>query len=127
MIEQTKFNYSPLGKAFEKQANTIKDQGEKQIKAIQEKSIENTKKYSDYDNDYKKELLISKERKIFKDIYNDGLNQTERASNDIDYNDLKYTVLSNGDEYQFDQIEDPITLLNNIKKGKSSIEVERIM
>ena len=36
-IEQAKFTYSPLGKAFEKQTKTIKDQGEKQIKAIQDK------------------------------------------------------------------------------------------
>ena len=61
-IEQAKFTYSPLGKAFEKQTKTIEDQGEKQVKAIQDKSIEKIKKYSDYDNDYKKELLISKER-----------------------------------------------------------------
>ena len=31
IIEQAKFTYSPLGKAFEKQTKTIKDQGEKQI------------------------------------------------------------------------------------------------
>ena len=35
IIEQAKFTYSPLGKAFEKQLKTIEDQGEKQIKAIQ--------------------------------------------------------------------------------------------
>ena len=35
IIEQAKFIYYPLGKAFEKQTKTIKDQGEKQIKAIQ--------------------------------------------------------------------------------------------
>ena len=35
MIQQAKFTYSPLGKAFEKQIKTIEDQGEKQIKAIQ--------------------------------------------------------------------------------------------
>ena len=35
IIEQAKFTYSPLGKAFEKQIKTIEDQGEKQIKAIQ--------------------------------------------------------------------------------------------
>ena len=29
IIEQVKFTYSPLGKAFEKQTKTIKDQGEK--------------------------------------------------------------------------------------------------
>ena len=36
IIEQAKFTYSPLGKAFEKQRKTIEDQGEKQIKAIQD-------------------------------------------------------------------------------------------
>ena len=30
----TKFTYSPLDKALEKQTKTIKDQGEKQIKEI---------------------------------------------------------------------------------------------
>ena len=54
IIEQAKFTYSPLRKAFEKQTKTIEDQGEKQIKAIQDKSTEKIKKYSDYDNDYKK-------------------------------------------------------------------------
>ena len=34
IIEQAKFTYSHLGKAFEKQTKTIKDQGEKQIEAI---------------------------------------------------------------------------------------------
>ena len=45
IIEQAKLTYSPLRKAFKKQTKTIEDQGEKQIKAIQDKkpikSIEN--------------------------------------------------------------------------------------
>ena len=36
VIEQAKLTYSLLGKAFEKQTKTIEDQGEKQIKAIQD-------------------------------------------------------------------------------------------
>ena len=36
IIEQAKFTYSTLGKAFERQTKTIEDQGEKQIKAIQD-------------------------------------------------------------------------------------------
>ena len=40
IIEQAKFTYSPLGKAFEKQIKTIEDQGEKQIKAIQNNTRE---------------------------------------------------------------------------------------
>ena len=42
IIEQAKFTYSPLGKAFEKQTKTIEDQGEKQINAL--KSLESSNK-----------------------------------------------------------------------------------
>ena len=34
IIEEVKFTDSPLGKAFEKQAKTIEDQGKKQINAL---------------------------------------------------------------------------------------------
>ena len=34
MIEQVKFTYSPLGKAFEKQTKTIEDQGQEQVEAL---------------------------------------------------------------------------------------------
>ena len=34
IIEQTRFTYSPLGKAFEKQIKTIEDQGQKQVEAL---------------------------------------------------------------------------------------------
>ena len=36
IIEQAKFTYSSLLKAFEKQIKTIEDQGEKQTKALEE-------------------------------------------------------------------------------------------
>ena len=38
MIEQVEFIYSPLGKDFEKQTKTVKDQGKKkqQMKALEE-------------------------------------------------------------------------------------------
>ena len=36
IIEQVKFTYSPLGKAFKKQMKTIEDQEEKQIRTIRD-------------------------------------------------------------------------------------------
>ena len=39
IIEQAKFTYSPLGKAFEKQIKAIEDQGEKQAEALKTKAI----------------------------------------------------------------------------------------
>ena len=47
IIEQAKFTYSPLGKAFEKQTKAIEEQGEKQITAIQDKrSIKSIEKFN---------------------------------------------------------------------------------
>ena len=68
IIKQAKFTYSPLGKAFEKQTKTIKDQEEEQTKTIKEKEEDqvkaakdnNTKAYS-----YENELLLLKEKNIY--------------------------------------------------------------
>ena len=43
IIQQAKFNYSPLGKAIEKQIKTIKDQGEKQVVALESLNVPNKK------------------------------------------------------------------------------------
>ena len=44
IIEQAKFTYSPLGKAFEKQIKTIEDQGEKQVKTLNTLKSDNNNK-----------------------------------------------------------------------------------
>ena len=81
IIQQAKFAYSLSGKALEKQIKTIEDQGKKQVKAIQDnKQLVNINK----DDDYKTKLLHSKEREIFKDIYNKRLDKIEELSNKID-------------------------------------------
>ena len=51
IIEQAKFTYSPLGKAFEKQTKTIKDQGEKQIEAIQNKNLNKSIEKAKFDSE----------------------------------------------------------------------------
>ena len=83
---------------------------------------EKIRKNFDYDNDYKKELLISKERNIFRDIFNDRLEQLQLATHDIDYRNLKYEVITSSDDYQFDGLKDPLTPLNDIKLGKVSTQ-----
>ena len=98
IIEQAKFTYSPLGKAFEKQTKTIKDQGEKQIKVIQDNN-EQLVSINNDDHDYENKLLLSKEREIFKNIYNKRLAKIEELSKKIDYNNLTYTVISSEEEF----------------------------
>ena len=109
IIQQAKFSYSPLGKALEKQRKTIEDQGEKQVRAIQDKQIVNINK-----DDYKDKLLLSKEREIFKDIYNKKLDKIEELNNKIDYDNLKYVVYSSKKIYNFSELKDPPILLNEI-------------
>ena len=117
IIEKAKFTYYSLGKSFEKQAKTIEDQGGKQMKAIQD-----NKQQLISDDDYKDKLLISKEREIFKDIYNKRLDKTEELNNKIDYDNLKYVVERSGVEYDFNKVKGPIILLNNVEKGQISLE-----
>ena len=119
IIHQAKFNYSPLGKAIEKQRKTIEDQGNKQVKAIQDNhQLVNINK----DYDYKNKLLFSKEREIFKDIYNKRLDKIEVMNNKIDYDDLECVVLSNDMTYNISVKKDPISLLNDIKSSKTALK-----
>ena len=117
IIQQAKFNYSPLGKAIEKQIKTIEDQGEKQVKAIQDKQIVIINK-----DDYKDKLLFSKEREIFKDTYNKRLDRIEELNNKIDYDNLKYPIYATKNIRNFSELTDPLTILDKIKKGELKLE-----
>ena len=83
IIEQAKFTFSPLGNAFEKQAKTIKDQGEKQIETIQDnkKQLTNTQ-----------ELTIK--NIISENIWNDEakkeMNKISRIEKTVDREKLAY-------------------------------------
>ena len=83
-IEQANFTYSPLGKALEKQTKTIKDQGEKQVKAIK--------------NRIKRQILDT-EQKPITDLFSKGLlseeviyelNKTKEIEQKLDRDDLIY-------------------------------------
>ena len=63
IIEQARFNYSPLGKTLERQIKTIEDQGEKQIKAIQNQRQD--KMIKKYTYDLEDTPFISKQKDIF--------------------------------------------------------------
>ena len=58
IIEQARFTYSPLGKAFEKQIKTIEDQCLKQVKALENvKPKEQTKPIEDKSNNQSKATI----------------------------------------------------------------------
>ena len=62
-----------MGKAFEKQTKTVEDQGEREIKAIQNQGeIKTIKKYT-YDNE--DTPLISKQKEIFNELVDERLEE----------------------------------------------------
>ena len=71
MIEEAKFPYCPLGKAFENQTKKIEDRGEKQRKGLKEhgkqltESIELVKIDFDIDRD---SIPFDEQRKIFNEL-----------------------------------------------------------
>ena len=59
IIEQVKFTFSPLSKAFEKRIKTIEHQQERQIKAIESQGeIKAIKKYASSDKDKSKNQYL---------------------------------------------------------------------
>ena len=93
----------------------LKIKEKKQVKAIQHKQIVNNV-------DCKDKLLLSKEREIFKAIYNKRLDKIEELNNKIDYNNLKYAVVNSSKIFDFSTLKDPLILLEEIKKSKFQLE-----
>ena len=121
IIEQTKFTYSPLGKAFEKQIKTIEDQGKKQVDAL-ENLKDTNKQVVNINDDYEDKLLHSKEQEIFRKIYNKRLDKIEELTKKIDDNNLVFTILSTGETIDFTRKNNPLTLLKKIRNGKITLE-----
>ena len=82
MIEQAKFTYSPLGKAFEKQAKTIEDQGKKQIEALEILKPKETKPIEEKPYEYSSYFL-------------NRLAKIRESNEPVDYNDLIYYYKGN--------------------------------
>ena len=82
--------------------------------------IEDSKKQQADNNadDYKNELIISKEREIFKNIYNERLDKLEELTKKINFDNLKYFTESTNMETDFSAKENPITFHNNIKTNR---------
>ena len=66
--------------------------------------------------------MISKEREIFKNVYNERLDKIEELTKKINFDNLKYSTERDDMETDFSAEDDPITFLNNIKTNKITIK-----
>ena len=116
IIENAKFTYSPLGKAFEQQMKTIKDQGEKQIKAINEQvHFKTIKKYAQDDNDTP---FISKQKEIFNELADERLKEISELDKKVNLDDLIYKYKGNTRNEEFNKYDNALDLIDKIRKGE---------
>ena len=118
IIEQAKFTCSPLGKAFEKQTKTIKDQGEKHIKAIQDKrAIKSIKKFAYDIND---SPIVLKEKEVYK-LTEESFENTNSLDKRVDTNKLVFKYKGNTTDEDFSKFDNAPDLINKIRNGEVSL------
>ena len=91
IIEQTKFTYSPLGKAFDKQIKTIEDQGKKQADALNTLKSDNKITVKKYTYDPNDTLFIFKQKERFNKLVDERLEKIIDLDQKVNSDDLIYT------------------------------------
>ena len=114
IIEQAKFIYSPLVKAFEKQIKTIEDQGEKQINAF--KVLEPTAIKSRSNN----KPVITKE--IYDEILEKRMDEILKMRDKIDFNNLTYNFKGQTTSISFGKFGGPMYIYGHMKNGDTKLQ-----
>ena len=113
IIEQARFTYSFLGKAFEKQIKTTEDQGQKQVDALESlKQKEQTKPIEDESNNQSKGTII------FSDLINNRKKIMSQFNDSVDYNNLKFEYVGPNKEVRFYEYMDSKELFNAIENNQ---------
>ena len=111
IIEQAKFTYSPLGKAFEKQIKAIEDQGQKQGDDLKDlKPKEEIKPIENKSNNQSRATII------FNDLINKRKELMNKLYDSVDYNKLKFEYMGPTKDVSFYEYMDSKELFNAIKK-----------
>ena len=113
-IEQAKFAYSPLGKAFEKQTKTIKEQRKKQIDAIadQNKRLETLTNKDDHKSIYEK---------IINRVVKERFDEIKESTYEMGHEYLMYYFKNNSNK-NFNDFDDGIELFKKIQSGEMKLE-----
>ena len=119
IIEQAKFTYSPLEKAFEKQTKTVEDHGKKQVEALENlKPIEQSKAIT-YDDE-----SLEQKQETYNKLFDEKLDAIQELSREIDYKNLNYdfTAKASG-SINFTRYKGPFSLFKKIRDGDISLEM----
>ena len=95
---------------------TIEDQGEKQIKAIQDQGqVKTIKKYT---YDAEDPPLISKQKEIFNELVDERLEKITDLDKKVNSDDLIYRYKGNTADVKFDKFDNALDIIDKIRDGK---------
>ena len=112
IIEQAKFTYSPLGKAFENQIKTIEDQGKKQVDALEKLKPEETKPIEGKPNNQSRAAII------FNELINKRKDIMKKSYDSVDYGNLNFKYVGSTKDVSFYEYKDSKELFNAIKDNQ---------
>ena len=113
IIEQARYTYSPLGKAFDKKIKTIEDQGKKQVDALENLKLkEETKPIKDTPNNQSRATII------FNDLINKRKELMSELYDSVDYNNLNFEYIGPTKDVSFYEYKDSKELFNAIKNNQ---------
>ena len=124
IIEQTKFTYSPLGKAFDKQIKTIENQGKKQIDALNSlNTLKSDNKITNekYIYDPKDTPFISRQKEIFNKLVDERLEKITDLNERVNRDDLIYRYKGKVADKKFDEFDNAPDIINKIRDGKKDL------
>ena len=99
-----------------KNKKKIEDQGEKQIKAIQDQG--KLKAIKKYDYDVEDTPFISKQKEIFNELVDERLEKITDLDKKVNRNDLICRYKGNTPDLNFDEFDNGFNIIDNIRDGK---------
>ena len=112
IIEQARFTYSTLGKAFEKQTKTIEEQGRKQTEATEEHGKELLKCSSE-----KESSTHLKQKQSFQELATERINEIQDLSKQIGFDDSVYDFKGDSGTKIFISFKGLLAFYRNIRDG----------
>ena len=104
IIEEAKFEYSPLGKAFEKQVKTIEDPGKKQTEALENLKL--------------KEIMRDKTKPIeYNNYFLNELAKIRKFIEPVDFNNLIYYYKGSNEPIDFNEYNGMLNTFKSIHSG----------
>ena len=119
MIEQAKFTYSPVGKAFEKETKAIQDQREKQIKAIQDKTL--IKSIEKYDYSINGSPMVFFKKEIYNKLTEESFENISKLDKKVDTNKLVFKCKGKTADEDFSKFDNAFDLIDKIRDGEISL------